>query len=344
MIHCRWCGSSLDESCDFAPVLDGHSAIWCPDCDGLTYIDPEKDTRRMLLFLENRSGSVPKDSVPYVAPPSSGLRKRLSPLRYPGGKSKVIDQIYAALLPEKMDTFVELFAGGASLGLSLLDAGKINRLVLNDLDAAVFTFWTLVKTHSGEVADYILRMDPPTHKDFYEAQEFIEVLRRDGPSILSSIDEAIAASVSFLVVNRLSFGGISMANPLGGKNGSQECLLSRWNPKALAARIRHIGSMGDKISVRSYDAASFFSEEIGWLPENTTIFVDPPYVGVGKQLYPLSFSEQHEELASVLNEFFSSYPGPDIILTYDDCPEIRNLYPFAETRLLSTSYSITNNR
>ena len=340
MLTCRWCGSPLDEDCDFAPILDGHSAVWCPDCDGLTFVDPGKDTRRMLLFLENRSSSVPKDSVPYVAPPSSGLRKRLSPLRYPGGKSKVIDQIYAALLPEKMDTFVELFAGGASLGLSLLDAGKINRLVLNDLDAAVFVFWDVITTNSEDFASYILRMEPPTREDFFKAQEFLEILRENGPSILSGVDDAVAAATAFLVVNRLSFGGIQMAKPLGGKNGSMDSLLSRWNPKVLSARIRHIGSMSDKIVVRSCDASDFLAREIGWLPENTTIFVAPPYVGVGKKLYPLGFEKEHKELASTLNEFFTCYPGPDIIITYDECQEVRQLYPFAEVRMLSTSYSI----
>lgn len=318
-------------------MADTGKAFWCPDCDGLTYLDPERDTRRMLLFLETRSRDTDGSATdPLMLPGgATGLRKRLSPLRYPGGKSKVIDQIYAALLPGKMETFVELFAGGASLGLSLLDAGKIQRLILNDLDPAVAGFWRCLCDDADGFADYMLRQPEPTRDTFFRASALTAALREGTVTA-----DPMEAAYAFLVVNRLSFGGMQGARPMGGKHGTEETLRSRWNPTALAERIRHIGTLADRITVYSEDAATLLEERIGWLPEATTIFVDPPYVGVGEKLYPLGFSGKHEELAELLNEFYISYPGPDVVITYDDCPEVRDIYPLAEVQMLSTAYSL----
>ena len=47
-------------------------------------------------------------------------------------------------------------------------------------------------------------------------------------------------------------------------------------------------------------------------------------------------------LADMLNALHAGIPGPDIIITYDDCPEIRELYPFADVEEVQRAYSIAN--
>ena len=37
-------------------------------------------------------------------------------------------------------TYVEPFAGGAGAALALLLSGKVNRIVINDLDRAIYAF------------------------------------------------------------------------------------------------------------------------------------------------------------------------------------------------------------
>lgn len=92
----------------------------------------------MLLILEAGSGKNPQmKKVP-------GLRKRVSPLRYPGGKSKLAEYLLMNSQPWQLSTFVEVFAGGASLGLSLLLSGRIKHLILNDEDPDVYAFWKTV--------------------------------------------------------------------------------------------------------------------------------------------------------------------------------------------------------
>lgn len=103
---CRWCGAELGPDEDWMEGKNITPAVWCPDCDGLTFLNPADDKRKMTLILEHRKTQME------FAPQTQGkkrtqLRKRLSPLRYPGGKSKVIDELYESLDEERLDTFPE---------------------------------------------------------------------------------------------------------------------------------------------------------------------------------------------------------------------------------------------
>lgn len=133
---CRWCGFTSTNIDDFELDFKNNQGFWCGDCDGFTFFDEAKNKEhRMLLLLEQKASSPIECSVP-----KTSLKKHLSPLRYPGGKSRLIDFLSTKFSASKMDTFVEVFAGGASVGLSLLDAGLIKKLVLNDCDIGVNAF------------------------------------------------------------------------------------------------------------------------------------------------------------------------------------------------------------
>lgn len=344
---CKWCGAILDDDDIEMLNWDNEPAYFCPDCDGVNYLNPADDHRRMILFLEDKGRKQPfasqmDDMCPVE---KTGLRKRLSPLRYPGGKSYVIDQIYSVMDKNKMSTFVELFAGGASLGLSLLDAGKIRNLILNDLDYNVANFWNvcvqngpdLIRMIQATPVDMQLYMDCramiSNTSDPLVKPEFI-----DGGLSQPRQSSNVVRAFAFLVVNRLSFGGSQLGGAIVGQNSPPSLLLQRWNVKTLCKRIARVYELRDCIQVKCEKAQSLFSDVVGWLPQDSTIFVDPPYVGVGARLYPLGFKDEHEDLAALLNEFYCCYPGPDIIITYDNCEKVRDLYPYAETILMKDNY------
>lgn len=330
-LTCHWCGlAGPAEEFEFDELHN--KGFWCPDCDNFTFFDlAEQETHRILLLLEQGGGC--RESGGKV---QTGLRKRLSPLRYPGGKSKLIDFIYERLQENQMDTFVEVFAGGASLGLSLLDASKINKLVLNDLDPAVYAFWDTVVSDSCLLLHRLA--EAPTYQDF-----------RDAKLILDSADELVGTysgkrelAWSFLLLNRTCFSGIVKAGPMGGKAADKKAFLSRWNSDALRKRIGRISELSSRIEVHRMDCCDFVESLAYWYPD-ATLFVDPPYYQKGPVLYPLSFTTaDHCRLADTLNALHIGMPGPDIIVTYDDCPEIRNLYPFATVEEVRRVYSIAN--
>lgn len=65
-------------------LQNGATVVWCSDCDGLTFLNPEDDKdRNMVLLLEHRK----MDEAPFSQDAQKApvtpckLRKRLSPLR-----------------------------------------------------------------------------------------------------------------------------------------------------------------------------------------------------------------------------------------------------------------------
>lgn len=307
---CRWCGSETYDG-----IAKDRSGFWCAYCDGFTYFDEKmNEQHRMLLILEAESGKEPHaDKV-------SGLSKRISPLRYPGGKSKLVEYTLLNSQPWQMDTFVEVFAGGASVGLSLLDAGRIDRLILNDADPDVYTFWKIVLNDPDYLTGKI-ENTAPTRDIFFRAKER---LKEDIPEK--------ERAWCFFFVNRTAFSGIQMANPMGD-------ITCRWNPERLSERIRKISSMRDRITLYNMDACDFIEQYAYWT-DKTTLFIDPPYYEKGQLLYPKAFTEEdHERLADMVNSLYTGFGGPDMIITYDQCPEIEALYPWAEIQHVGRRYS-----
>lgn len=325
-LTCQWCNITAPAD-EFELDEKNMDGFWCPDCDGHTYFSPEKNKqRRMLLLLETRG------TKQGVFAPVHKLKKRLSPLRYPGGKSKMADFLSAQFRNEQLETFVEVFAGGASVGLALLDAGITKKLVLNDLDAGVFAFWETVVKEPRELIRRLIGPSP-SHDTFLWAKAAL-----DNPAGYSTPELAWAQ----LIANRLGFSGITKAGALGGRSGSDKALLARWNPAALRKRILHIANMADAITVTQKDAATLLEESAYW-DGKSTCFVDPPYVEKGAALYRCYFSEEdHRDLAFTLNSLYQGMPGADIVITYDDCPLVRDLYPLAEVVELESFYSIAN--
>lgn len=136
------------------------------------------------------------------------FKKHLSPLRYPGGKSKLIEYIYSKLNPNNTDTFVEPFAGGASVGLSLLETGVIDNLILNDVDFGIYSLFYIIKDEPSKLIN-IINNYTPSHSDYFKCQKIIK-------SNYKGCNE-FKAAWSLLLVNRLAYSGIYKANPLGGK-------------------------------------------------------------------------------------------------------------------------------
>ena len=332
MLKCRWCGEKYCEADNFDRAENG---FWCDTCDGFTHYREEDGNRHRMLLLLERTGEREYNIPGAGELPPVHLRKRVSPLRYPGGKSKLIDFLYGQLLSGFTDTFVEVFAGGASLGLSLLDAGCIRRLILNDYDPMVYAFWNVCLT-DPETLCHRIDEKVPSIEDFWAAKKVL------AESHAGYQHEQENLAWSFLLLNRTAFSGIVLANPMGGKGEDTKKFLSRWNPEALKQRIRRVAELAPHIQIYNKDCNAFLEEEAYWLP-GCTLFVDPPYVEAGKALYGSAFTmADHERLASLLESLYTGMDGPDIIITYDDHPAIRGMYPLAEQKVVGRTYSIAN--
>ncbi len=237
-----------------------------------------------------------------------------SPLRYPGGKSKLAGFFSEVLDEAGMSdvTYVEPFAGGAGAGLALLLAGQVEKVVINDLDVAVHSFWFSVCADAREFERRIQSV--PLNLMEWERQR----------TIYKAADarDPFALGFAFFYLNRTNRSGVLHAGVIGGKNQSGTYRIdARFNRDELSRRIRTIGDVADRIELTFTDGRKCVQH---WAPRpNTFLYVDPPYVEAGGSLYLNAFNyRDHGYLARSLNEMANER----WLLTYDDSELIRRLY------------------
>ena len=97
-----------------------------------------------------------------------------SPLRYPGGKGKVADY-FKQIFKENLlydGVYVEPYAGGASVALSLLFNEYVSKIIINDIDRSIFAFWYSVLNKTDELCKLI--EETPVTLDTWVAQKEIQ--------------------------------------------------------------------------------------------------------------------------------------------------------------------------
>ncbi|MDQ7966542.1 DNA adenine methylase [Pseudomonas plecoglossicida] len=240
----------------------------------------------------------------------------VSPLRYPGAKWRLEKFVNALLKANNLQgsDYVEPFAGGASLAISLLLQGYVGKIHLNDLDRSVYAFWHSV-IHETEGLCRLIS-DTPVSMDVWRAQKMIQ--SEKGQAGLLEL------GFSTFFLNRTNRSGILSAGVIGGKEQAGKWKIdARYNKVNLISRVEAIAGKGSSVQVYNFDALEFLSICNQSLPASSFIYLDPPYFVKGQELY-LNFynSSDHARLSSFVQQELS-LPW---MVSYDDVEEIKQLY------------------
>lgn len=240
-------------------------------------------------------------------------RYSYSPLRYPGGKSALFGLVDKIIKDNKLEnsTYVEPFAGGAGIALSLLLLEKVNYIIINDLDRAIFCFWKAVLNHNDKFIEKINKT-PLTIKEWHKQKNIY--------SDIKSNDFDLGFATFFL--NRTNRSGILNAGPIGGIKQNGEWKIDvRFNKKNLIARIKKISYYKDRIKATNEDGIKLINKLIN--KKKYFVYLDPPYYDKGSCLYLNHYkTSDHQKLAQFLNK----NKNGNWMLTYDNVDPIRKLY------------------
>lgn len=257
------------------------------------------------------------------------MAKSLSPLRYPGGKSKIYDKVKKLIETNALGnrTYVEPFAGGFGIGIALLCDNVVKTAVLNDFDAHIYYFWYSVFNHT----ENLLKMIADTPITIEEREKQRSVYKDNSADIL---DDGFAT----LFLNRVNFSGILDGGPIGGLSQSGKYKVDcRFNKKEIIKKIKNVALLKSRISIFNCDASELIINQLQDKIDNSFFNIDPPYVIKGSQLYTNYFKEDdHKNLERVIFERINNIPW---IITYDDCDLIRDIY----SRYHMLGYEIQHN-
>src|SRR5208283_6182105 len=135
-----------------------------------------------------------------------------SPLRYPGGKWRMSAFFERVIRLNGLSgtQYVEPYAGGASLALSLLFKEQVSEVFLNDLDPAIHAFWHSVLTRNR---DFIQLVDvTPVTPDEWSKQKAVYAK--------GSVAGKFALGFATFFLNRTNHSGILNGGMIGGRTQS----------------------------------------------------------------------------------------------------------------------------
>lgn len=238
----------------------------------------------------------------------------LSPLRYPGGKAALAGFFGDIITGLGIDgaRYIEPYAGGVGAGIALLREGIVEHLVVNDIDPAVFAFWKSVVNENAKLLEMVAEV--PLTIDEWRRQRDIYRLRDSR--------DTIALGFAFFFLNRTNRSGILNAGVIGGQRQVGKYKIdARFNRRTLIERLTAIGDLTDQITVSDLDGRSVIQRYAH--DERSFMYIDPPYVEAGSQLYLNAFDgRDHRALAAVVNAVHKAH----WLMTYDTAPLIERLY------------------
>ncbi|RMF78037.1 MAG: DNA adenine methylase [Chloroflexi bacterium] len=239
--------------------------------------------------------------------------KHRSPFRYPGGKTWLVPRIrqwLQSLPPNKRRIFIEPFAGGAIVGLTVAFEQLAEQVILIELDKQVAAVWqTIINTEDGEwLAQRI--------QSFEMTPENVEMLLAQKNTTLHE------RAFQTIVRNRINRGGILAPGAGKMKHGEAgKGLASRWYPNTLSRRILDIVSIRERLRFIQGNALEIIPQYAQ--EADAVFFIDPPYTAAGKnpghRLYTHSELD-HEHLFSLMAEVKGHF-----LMTYHDEQQVRNL-------------------
>lgn len=245
----------------------------------------------------------------------TGAERRFpSPLRYPGGKGKIANFFKLLMLHNDLigASYVEPYAGGAGVALSLLYDEYADNIHINDLNRSVYAFWCAAVCEPDGISKRIT--DTPLTLDTWSWARAIQADAEPDP-----ID--LAFSTFFL--NRTNRSGIINGGIIGGKAQTGAWGMdARFNRADLVRRIQKVARYASRITVTCHDAHELLQALEQTASDRTLVYLDPPYYNKAERLYQHIYAHQdHERIAAQVRKLQCNW-----VVSYDNAPEVEALY------------------
>ena len=251
-----------------------------------------------------------------------------SPLRYPGGKQRAAKRIADLFPSDSPLRIASPFFGGGSVELELASRG--HTIVGSDFFAPVAAFWQQLKNNRDDLHSVAMEWEPRMNKvQFYKLQEQLrQELAQPKPCFKR-------LAWLFFVINRSSFSGATLSGGMATGDRFNENAVNRLLPVDLSKiEVRH-GDYWNQLFDRKRRRFRF-----------DAVYADPPYCLEVSKLYgdqgSTHESFDHERFAKHMN--WCSKQGARVVISYNDCPTVRELFKGWTFRDISWKYGMNTSK
>ena len=241
-----------------------------------------------------------------------------SPLRYPGGKSRAVKEIWKYIEPLEPETLCSPFFGGGSL--EIFCAQKDIKVYGYDHFRPLVDFWRWLLKDPEKLAKSVEKYKPGqfSKESFYELQKTHPLTK-----------DSFKRATEFYVLNRTSYSGSTLSGGMANYKGI--------NPRFTKSSVQRLRDF--KVKNLSVKCASFEKSIIKH--PDVLLYLDPPYL-IKNKLYgnrgDLHKNFQHEKLAEILKN------REKWILSYNNSDEVRELYSDFQITTPRWSYSMSKDK
>jgi DNA adenine methylase len=231
----------------------------------------------------------------------------ISPLRYPGGKTracKIIDNIILQHFDIScFDTIISPFFGGGSFEFYLQNKYGF-KLIVNDKFTPLYNFWKQVKLNNSVLCEELRKIISVTKEQFIDYRN----------TIMDLNDNILQQSIQYFIINRCSFSGSTLSGGFSAEASSKRFTQSSIN------KIKEL----DFTNIEIFN--DDFYDFINNLNSNKALmFLDPPYYLQDKSKLYGNNGDMHEGFNhSLLFDLLNT--KKNWVVTYNNCEYIRNLY------------------
>ena len=242
----------------------------------------------------------------------------LSAFKWSGSKRFQVKDIMEHM-PDNIENFYEAFVGSGIVTLSLLKeySNKLSKncnIYCSDINSDIITLWNIVKNNPDELYKKYEAYWQEYNSKINEDDETCRLHRKKVYyDIRQKYNETKDAYMFFFLMRTAINGLIRFNNNTGNFNSPCAYINSGMHPNKIKEIITDVNSLLIKYNVQFYNKS--YNEVLNEAPENSVIYLDPPYYeSFGMYYGKFDFREFNENISKYANKHRK------VIISFDEKP------------------------
>lgn len=238
------------------------------------------------------------------------LKSLKTPLRYPGGKSRALANLFR-FLPDlsQASEYREPFLGGGSVAIEIGKRYPNLDIWVNDLYEPLYNFWRELQENGREMRDQLVQLKNRHPEPVSAKLLFLDAKEKVNDDQTSNLSRA----VSFYIVNKCSFSGLTESSSF-----SKQASESNFS-------MRGIDKLPDySLMIKKWKITNLRYQELFTDNKDIFTYLDPPYE-IGSNLYGkkgnMHKGFDHDGFAAICDRFV----GPQLV-SYNSSQLIRDRF------------------
>ncbi|MCK9596264.1 DNA adenine methylase [Candidatus Pacearchaeota archaeon] len=200
----------------------------------------------------------------------------LTPLRYIGGKSKLIKNMYQ-YFPKDFSEFREPFVGGGSIFLYLKQLFPDRKYWINDINQNLFSFWIILQNYDSmlKLQKDLLKIKEDLMQKSIEERKELNIKMKD---TLYGIDSentkklvlSYERAIAYYFCNKTSFSGLEQGTY------SDQAFYKNFTVSNIN-KFNTYNKLLKNVEITNIDYSQLLNDSIKDYDENVFFYFDPPY-------------------------------------------------------------------